>query len=169
MILIEPTIQARFGRDLRRRVLSAFLKQAADATGLKGEVSVLVTGDDEIKRLNRIYRGKNKATDVLSFPAPDSVNGHNKVAGDLAISAETAARQAAELGHPLAMELQILILHGVLHLGGFDHESDQGEMERKESALRWRLGLRAGLIERAGDASRQVVSKPGMARRRSQP
>ena len=135
MILIEPTIQARFGRSLRQRALSAFLKEAAGAVGLDGDVSVLVTSDEEIRRLNRIYRGKNKPTDVLSFPAPAPVHGHEHMAGDLAISAETAARQAAEIGHPLAMELQILLLHGLLHLGGYDHEADQGQMERKEAAI----------------------------------
>ena len=169
MILIEPTIQARFGRSLRQRALSAFLKQAADATGLRGDVSVLVTGDEEIRRLNRIYRGKNKATDVLSFPASEPVKGPSVVAGDLAISAETAARQAEEMGHPLAMELQILVLHGVLHLGGYDHENDQGQMERKEAALRWRFGLRAGLIERAGPSSKAAASTRVPARQRSRP
>ncbi len=166
MILIEPTIQAKYGRSLRQRALSAFLKEAAGAVELNGDVSVLVTSDEEIRRLNRIYRGKNKATDVLSFPAAEPLNGHPGMAGDLAISAETAARQAEELGHPLATELQILVLHGLLHLAGYDHEIDQGQMARREAALRRRLGLRAGLIERAGQAA-----GPGTApaRRRRRP
>lgn len=149
MILIEPTIQARFGRAVRRRALTAFLGQAAEAVRLRGQVSVLLTGDTEIRRLNRTFRHKDQATDVLSFPASPSLNGHAPSAGDLAISVETAARQAEEFGHPLAIELEILVLHGVLHLGGYDHESDAGEMARKETALRKRFGLRPGLIERS--------------------
>ncbi len=83
------------------------------------------------------------------------------MAGDLAVSVETAARQAEEFGHPLATELQILVLHGLLHLGGYDHETDEGQMARREAALRRRLGLRAGLIERAGQGVR-----PGSGARR---
>ena len=148
MILIEPTIQARFGRAVRQRALAVFLKEAAHALGLAGEVSVLLTGDEHIRKLNRVYRGKNKATDVLSFPAADPSNGHAPVAGDLAISVETALRQAADFGHPLATEVQVLILHGLLHLGGYDHDADEGQMARKEAALRKRFGLEWGLIER---------------------
>ncbi len=149
MILIEPTIQARFGRAVRRRALTAFLRQATEALKLDGEASVLLTGDTEIRRLNRKFRHKDQATDVLSFPAAAPVNGHRRAAGDLAISVETAARQAEEFGHPLDNELQILVLHGLLHLGGYDHESDKGRMARKEATLRRRFGLRAGLIERS--------------------
>jgi len=161
MILIEPTIQARFGRALRQRALTVFLREASGAAGVKGKVSVLVTGDEQIRKLNRIYRGKNKATDVLSFPAAEPVNGPRDIVGDLAISAETAARQAEDFGHPLAMEVQILMLHGLLHLSGYDHESDDGEMERKEAALRWRFGLRSGLIERAGQAAKRARARRG--------
>ena len=149
MILIEPTIQARFGRALRQRSLAAFLKQASEAAGLAGQVSVLLSGDARLRRLNREFRRKDHPTDVLSFPAAAPVNGHAAIAGDLAISVETAARQAAEYGHPLATELQILVLHGLLHLGGYDHEADRGQMARKEAALRRRFGLTAGLIERS--------------------
>jgi probable rRNA maturation factor len=156
MILIEPTIQDRFGRALRQRALSAFLREASAAVGLRGEVSVLLTGDRRIRKLNREFRGKDKATDVLSFPAAAPMNGHGGIAGDLAVSVETAARQAEEHGHPLATELQILVLHGLLHLGGYDHETDKGQMARKEAALRRRFGLRAGLIERAGNASKRA-------------
>jgi probable rRNA maturation factor len=148
MILIEPTIQARFGRALRQRALAAFLKQASEAAGLAGQVSVLLSGDARLRRLNREFRWKDHPTDVLSFPAGAPANGHAAVAGDLAISVETAARQAAEYGHPLATELQILVLHGLLHLGGYDHEADSGQMARKEAVLRRRFGLAAGLIER---------------------
>jgi probable rRNA maturation factor len=163
MILIEPTIQARFGRALRRKALSGLLTEAAEAMGLRGDVSVLLTGDAQIRRLNRQFRGKDTATDVLSFPAPDSPDGYRRLAGDLAISVETAARQAEEFGHSLATELQILALHGVLHLGGLDHESDTGQMARKEAVLRRNFGLTTGLIERAG---RPAGAKTGSRRRR---
>ena len=149
MILIEPTIQFQFGRAIRRRALAAFLRDATAAVRLSGEVSVLLTGDAEIRRLNRQFRHKDKSTDVLSFPAlhiPDG--GRNSLAGDLAVSLQTAARQAQEAGHPLFTELQILVLHGLLHLAGHDHETDTGQMARKEATLRRRFGLTAGLIER---------------------
>ncbi len=123
------------------------------AAGCSGSVSVLLTSDERIRELNREFRGKNVPTDVLSFPAVawefEAGNGHKaKSAGDLAISLETAARQAESLGHSLATEVKILILHGGLHLAGFDHETDDGEMARKEKRLRRQLGLPSGLIER---------------------
>lgn len=164
MILIEPTIQARYGRSLRQRALSAFLREASAAAGVEGEVSALLTGDEEIRALNRSFRGRDKATDVLSFPAAEAVNAHRPMAGDLAVSVETAARQAEEFGHSVATELQILVLHGLLHLGGYDHETDAGQMARKEASLRRRFGLGAGLIERSARAARS-----GTARRRSRP
>ncbi len=107
----------------------------------------MLTTDAGIRRLNRRFRGKNKATDVLSFPAAEPALG---VAGDLAISVETAARQAAECGHGLNVELRVLMLHGMLHLAGYDHETDAGEMAAIEARLRERLRLPLGLIERAG-------------------
>jgi len=110
---------------------------------------VLLTSDAAIRRLNRRFRGKNKATDVLSFPA-EAGFGAEKIAGDLAISVPTARRQGTACGHSLATELKVLILHGLLHLAGYDHESDSGRMARRERLLRGRLGLPMGLIERAG-------------------
>ena len=164
MILIEPTIQARFGRRLRLRTLNGFLESAAGAAKLRGEISVLLTGDAHIRRLNRQFRRKDKPTDVLSFPAPE-IPGGKALAGDLAISVETAARQARDLGHSLAVELQILMLHGLLHLAGYDHERDSGQMGRREARLRRRLGLEEGLIERSAAGSpvrerRREVGKP---------
>jgi probable rRNA maturation factor len=149
MILTEPTIQARFGRRLRRRALAAFVDEAAAAVKLRGEVAALLTTDADIRRLNRTFRKKNKPTDVLSFPAPEPLPGQQPAGGDLAISVETAERQAEETGHALSVELQILLLHGVLHLAGYDHETDTGQMARREALLRRRFGLQAGLIERA--------------------
>src|SRR5580700_11222665 len=114
MILIDPAIQTTFGRTLRRRELTAFLREAQLSAGLRGSVSLLLTGDDHIRQLNRDFRRKNKPTDVLSFPAPEIPGLKSPSVGDLAISVETAARQAGGLGHPLASELKILTLHGLL-------------------------------------------------------
>jgi probable rRNA maturation factor len=148
MIVYEPVVEMRLPRAARprRRELARFLQQAIDATGLHGEVGVLLTGDEAIRTLNRKYRRKDKATDVLSFPVAEMAEG---MAGDLVISLETAQLQAAERGHTLEMEIKVLLLHGLLHLAGYDHEADSGTMHRKETRLRRELGLKAGLIERA--------------------
>jgi len=130
---------------LNKSALTRFLNRARGLVGLAGEVEVLLTSDVEIKRLNKQFRRKNKATDILSFPAGDGA----PYAGDLAISLETAARQAAEHGHDLATELRVLMLHGLLHLSGEDHETDSGEMASRELELRRQLKLPSGLIERA--------------------
>jgi probable rRNA maturation factor len=150
MIVIEaargktlPAASALGKRDLNR-----FLASVKEALGLTGEFSVLLTGDERLRELNLQFRGKDKATDVLSFPAlPESAqNGHG---GDVAISLETAAGQAKEYGHPLQTEVKILILHGLLHLAGYDHETDRGQMRRRETLLRRQLDLPAGLVERS--------------------
>ena len=138
--------------------LQRFLSQAKEAARLNGHVAVLLTTDAAIRKLNRKFRGKNKATDVLSFPADTLYQKQEK--GDLAISVETAREQAREHGHSLASELKILMLHGLLHLAGYDHETDDGAMARREMKLRAKLGLPQGLIERAGsDAASQQASK----------
>jgi probable rRNA maturation factor len=129
------------------RTLTRFLREAQAAVRLRGDVSVLLTTDQAIRRLNRKFRRINKPTDVLSFPAPRLAAG--EVAGDLAISVPTALRNARTQGHALAVEIKVLILHGLLHLAGFDHEADNGQMARRERLLRGRLGLPQGLIERA--------------------
>jgi probable rRNA maturation factor len=131
-------------KDVSSGALSRFASRAQKATHLRGEVTVLVTGNREIQRLNREFRKKNKPTDVISFPS--EVSG---IAGDIALSADIARANGRELGHGTLAELKVLILHGMLHLAGFDHESDDGEMARKEARLRRQLGLPAGLIERA--------------------
>jgi probable rRNA maturation factor len=121
---------------------------------LRGRVSVLLTTDTFIRRLNRQFRGKNKATDVLSFPAAklsqvsNARPGAPSVAGDLAISIPTARRQAEDRDHSLAIEIKVLMLHGLLHLAGYDHETDAGQMARREGKLRAILRLPHGLIER---------------------
>jgi probable rRNA maturation factor len=131
------------------RTLARFLVAAQAALRLQGEVTVLLTTDAAIRRLNRRFRGKNKATDVLSFPAENPPHAREKTAGDLAISIPTALRQGTACGHSLTTEIKVLILHGLLHLAGYDHETDNGQMARRELKLRARLRLSQGLIERA--------------------
>jgi probable rRNA maturation factor len=138
---------------LSKPALTRFFNRARQAVGLTGDVEVLLTSDAELKRLNRSFRGKNKATDVLSFPAfvPEGFPAGFPVsdtAGDLAISLETAARQAAAFGHSLDDEVRVLLLHGLLHLSGLDHETDSGEMAAREAELRDQLRLPNGLIAR---------------------
>jgi probable rRNA maturation factor len=145
------------------RTLARFLAEAQAAVRLKGEVTVLLTTDAAIRKLNREFRHKDKATDVLSFPAEGI--GSEEIAGDLAISVHTALRQAVELGHSLSTELKVLILHGLLHLAGYDHEADEGKMARRERLLRQRLGLPQGLIERTNARVPQVsILRPGKPR-----
>ena len=132
---------------LSRGGLSRFVSTAQAALGMRGEVSVLLAGDRTLRRLNREFRGKDKATDVLSFPAAEEIAG--EFAGDLAISLDTARRQAAAYGHTLRDEVRVLLLHGLLHLDGMDHETDRGEMAAKEAKLRTRLRLPTSLIARA--------------------
>jgi probable rRNA maturation factor len=144
------------------RTLERFLTVATAAIPLRGLVTVLITSDRGIRKLNRQFRQKNKATDVLSFPAAVPSHGGRgtaKVAGDLAISIDMAARQALVLGHPLLAELKVLMLHGLLHLAGFDHEADKGEMAFRELELRRKLRLPGGLIERSTAAPSSVKSR----------
>jgi probable rRNA maturation factor len=131
-------------RLVRRAELRDFLEEIARRILRGRSVVCLLTGDDDLRRLNRQFRGLNYATDVLSFP-PDTAS----TAGEIAISLDRASAQAAEHGHSLADEIRILMLHGVLHLAGMDHESDSGEMAEAEIRWRRRLGLPTGLIERA--------------------
>jgi probable rRNA maturation factor len=138
------------------RALMQFFRAAQAAVRLKGKVSVLLTKDQTIRKLNRQFRGVDKATDVLSFPAADA--GITGIAGDLAIGVPTARRQAVEQGHSLGTEIKVLILHGLLHLAGYDHEADDGQMARRERLLRKRLGLPEGLIERSSGAKGRLVS-----------
>lgn len=155
MISIDPPrsrAEARLS-PIHKRELTQFLRSARSAAGLVGAVSVLLTDDSGIQRLNREFRRKDHPTDVLSFPSlPDPNGARPQLAGDLAISLDTAARQAAEHRHSLAIELRILTLHGLLHLAGYDHERDSGEMARVERKLRRHFGLPAGLIQRSNPA-----------------
>jgi probable rRNA maturation factor len=169
MITIEPPRELADGLDAWRAVglsragLSGFLRRAQEAVGLEGEVEVLLAGDRTLRRLNREFRGKNKATDVLSFPAMAEMAG--VFAGDLAVSLETAQRQAAEHGHSLRDEVRVLLLHGLLHLSGMDHEVDGGEMAEREGLLRKELRLPSGLIARVEGVSSR--SPKGMTERKA--
>jgi probable rRNA maturation factor len=105
-------------------------------------VTVQLISDDAMARLNQTFRKKRGPTDVLSFPSKRTRPGENeKYVGDIAISPETARRNARRFSRALGVEMRVLILHGMIHLAGFDHESDDGEMDRLERRLRRRLGV----------------------------
>jgi len=126
-------------RQRRRRVqtrrLREVLEGAAQRLGVAGEVSLVLTRDPAMRALNARYRGKDVPTDVLSFPGPD----REPDLGDIVVSVDTAERNARRLGRTLQRELDVLALHGFLHVLGFDHETDDGEMDRLERRLRREL------------------------------
>jgi probable rRNA maturation factor len=123
--------------------LARWLAAVAPARA-RGAVTVALVSDSRVRALNRQYRQKDQATDVLSFPA-----GEPGELGDVVISLGVARRQAEAAGHPMGTELRVLALHGLLHLLGYDHDRDDGRMARVERRLRRKGGLREGLIERA--------------------
>jgi probable rRNA maturation factor len=129
---------------LARRDARAFAKRLESEVAGGRSFCCLITNDEELRRLNRQFRKKDYATDVLSFPVLDRDN----VLGEIAISFDAAKKQAAEHHHAVGEELAVLMLHGVLHLLGMDHETDRGQMGRAEQKWRSSLGLPAGLIER---------------------
>jgi probable rRNA maturation factor len=137
-----PLLFRHPSRRLRRKETREFFGNLVRRVAGGGEVTCLITDDRELRRLNRKFCGKNYATDVLSFPSPGNA------AGEIAISLDRAAAQAAEHGHSISDEVRILMLHGVLHLTGMDHETDGGKMARAERRWRKRLGLPNGLLER---------------------
>ena len=148
-------------RQRRRRVdvsrLTRVLRGAAEALSVRGEVALVLAGDAAVRKLNHRYRGKDKATDVLSFPGPCHEHaagppsarrdecaacvGQAPGLGDIVISVDTAAANAKRLGRTLPQELGVLALHGFLHVLGYDHETDDGTMDRLERRLRRRLLL----------------------------
>ena len=130
--------------EVRPRVLERFVRRLQAEVAKGSQFDCLITGDAELRKLNLEFRGKDYATDVLSFPA-DGSDGH---LGDIAISLARARAQARQFGHSTEQEIQILMLHGLLHLAGMDHEADRGQMARAEKRWRSRLGLPNGLIER---------------------
>lgn len=120
------------------RELAEFLERLRVRLSLPGGASVVLVSDAAMRRLNRRFAGKDHPTDVLSFPAGSSEGGLGSYLGDIFISVETADRQRAG---PLGRELRTLALHGVLHLLGYDHETDQGQMEAVEAGLRKEMRL----------------------------
>lgn len=136
--------QSRFSTE-ERRTLKTFARVLADRLAAGRSFTCLITGDDELCRLNGAFLGHEYPTDVLSFPA-SAANGD---LGEMAVSAERAAAQAAEFGHSRLDETRILMLHGLLHLLGMDHERDNGEMEAAEQRWRAEFGLPQTLITRA--------------------
>jgi probable rRNA maturation factor len=158
---LSVTVTDARGRRVRDYGLAGWLRRAAPAKA-RGAVGIALVTDAAMRRLNRVYRRVDKATDVLSFPAAPYVGRTFRSAGragpkgpayvqdlgDLAIATGVARRQAREQGHPLSTELRILALHGLLHLLGYDHERDSGQMQRAEERLRRRAGLPVGLIRR---------------------
>ena len=147
--------------------LDRFVLRARKAVGLQGRVNLLVTSSAAVCALNRQFRGKNKATDVLSFPSASASNFGKRqlLAGDVAISADIALQNSIRLGHAASDEIKLLALHGILHLAGFDHERDNGEMARKEAKLRRALKLPAALIERVENGVRRSPRKRTSAAR----
>lgn len=138
--------------------LQHFVLRARKAARLKGRVDVLLTTSSEMRSLNARFRGKNKPTDVLSFPAAD----RTPLAGEIAISAEIALDNARRLGHSPDKEVKVLVLHGILHLAGFDHERDNGQMARKEANLRRVLKLPESLTERIHGHPRKGFELPAV-------
>ena len=167
------------GRPVRAPALASWLSHVAPARA-RGAVTIALVSDRRVRTLNRQYRGVDRATDVLSFPAGETrgrrraagggrlvrvagvisqaVAGHEPglrprrtvFLGDIVIARGVAARQARHAGHGERTEWRVLALHGLLHLIGYDHEQDGGEMRRAEARLRRKGGLDAGLIEREG-------------------
>lgn len=130
---------------LRRRPLAAFARVLETQVARGRRFDCLIAGDTELRRLNLQFRGEDHATDVLSFSSFDPGAGG---LGDIAISLGRARTQARQFGHSVEDEIRILMLHGVLHLRGMDHENDGGRMARAEKRWRARLGLPSSLIAR---------------------
>jgi probable rRNA maturation factor len=178
---LAVTLTAPDGSSLPTRGLVTWLAKAAPATA-RGEVTVALVSDARMRTLNRAFRNKDYATDVLSFPA---VHAGSETAtatrtgrarrradakrplgasasanawadrlaapgylGDIVIATGVAQRQADDVGHPVSRELKVLALHGLLHLLGYDHETDEGEMARAEARLQKKAGLKDGLLSR---------------------
>ncbi len=140
------------GRTARAPGLAGWLARVAPGTA-HGSVTVVLVSDRRMRAINRRWRGVDAPTDVLSFPAGEPLPGARGRAerhlGDLVIASGKASSQARAAGHSVSAELRVLALHGLLHLLGYDHDRDRGEMARMERRLRRKGGLREGLIERA--------------------
>jgi probable rRNA maturation factor len=151
----------RFGRPLSAGGLGAWLSRVAPEAA-RGSVSIALLRDADVRRLNRHYRAIDRATDVLSFPRGQepTPSPSGTYLGDIAIAMGVTRRQARSAGHAERTELRILALHGLLHLIGYDHETDAGAMGRVESRLRKKGGLPTTLIARAQSAAATGLEKP---------
>jgi len=172
---LAVTVTAPDGATLATRGLGAWLMKAAPSTA-RGEVTVALVSDSRMRTLNRSFRGKDYATDVLSFPTEDGGRARDRgksgggsaervprrtvktapalgtevgYLGDIVIATGVAHRQADDARHSVATELRVLALHGLLHLLGYDHERDAGEMARAEARLRKKAGLPRGVLSRS--------------------
>jgi probable rRNA maturation factor len=149
---VQPRLRVRVtdgrGRPIPSAGLDRWLASAAPARA-RGKVTIALLTDAAMRKLNARFRRADYATDVLSFPSDE-----RGVLGDIAIARGVAARQARQLGHAERVELRVLALHGLLHLLGYDHETDTGEMARAEERLRRKAGLPAGLITRTHERRR---------------
>jgi probable rRNA maturation factor len=158
------------GRPVLDGGLARWLTGVAPAR-VRGEVAIALVTDAHVRRLNNAYRGKDLATDVLSFPIGEAeVPSSDPALGDIVIARGIAARQAREAGHSVQTELRVLALHGLLHLLGYDHEdeADRGRMARAEARLRRAGGLASGLIARAQRAEGIRTGPPARSSRRQQ-
>jgi probable rRNA maturation factor len=147
------------GRRVSAPGLARWVARVAPADA-RGTVSIALVSDARVRALNRQYRHVDRVTDVLSFPTgrePKAVGQQctGRPLGDIVIARGVARRQAMVAGHSEVTELRILALHGLLHLLGYDHEQDEGRMQRTELRLRRKGGLREGLIERNGRPRRR--------------
>jgi probable rRNA maturation factor len=154
MIILEKQVSGVAATELDR-----FVRRAQALTKVTGEVGILIAGNARVQELNRRFRRKNKPTDVLSFPRPEG--------GDIAISVDIARENAHLYGHRAADELKILILHGMLHLAGYDHERDNGHMAAKEARLRAQLKLPSSLIDRTNSRAAKSAQSPAGTRLQS--
>ena len=163
MVIFDSSDFGASTRSVSAAQLQRFARRAQKLAEVQGEVDILISSNQRLRELNRRFRRKNKPTDVLSFPRPSG--------GDIAISAQIACENAQRYGHSVAIELKILVLHGMLHLAGYDHETDNGRMARAESRLRSQLKLPASLIDRAQSSgkSHAATATAAIATKRSQP
>jgi probable rRNA maturation factor len=159
MVIFDPPISGAPTHSVSAAQLQRFARRAQKLTEVQGEVDILIASNKRLRDLNRRFRRKDKPTDVLSFPR---LSG-----GDIAISAQIAFDNAKRYGHSLANELKILVLHGMLHLAGYDHESDNGHMARVESRLRSQLKLPASLIDRTHSRGKLRQAGPPAATSKS--
>jgi len=159
---LRVEVVAGAARPSAARGLARWLARVAPRRA-RGAVTLALVGDARMRALNRAWRGLDEPTDVLSFPSGEAPgptrrrrgdDASEPVLGDIAIALGVARRQARRLGHPLATELRVLALHGLLHLLGYDHERDRGEMRRLERRLLRKGGIAGGLISRPAGGRR---------------